>query len=318
MGRSLTKPNALALRAVRVAAPIFSTAACRGGRRANAVVLGETAAVLRRLRELDPDLVVLSEGVEEFGQRMNEAEEIARPGPFLTCYAEFAAAAACCVAGSTKLREGKRVYNAAVIIGPDGAILGVYRKTFLTRGELEEGLTPGDGAAVIATPAGRLGGAICFDLNFPSLLEQYARWRPDILIFPSMYHGGLMQSCWAYRCQSFFVSALPFLGGGILDPLGRAVALTDCYNDVACAVLNLDRVLVHLDFNRERFPDIHRKYGDAVRIDIPANLGCAMLTSDVPERTARDVAREFGLELLHDYLADCAAANQRQRRSARP
>jgi len=310
-------PTASMLRCIRLAAPLFRTSARRGERRAHAIVLDETAATLKRLRRRGLNLVVLSEGVEAFGQRLDQAESLKHPGPFLSCYAEFAAAEKCCVAGPVKLRERGRVYNAVAILGPDGRLLGAYRKNFLTRAELEQGLTPGDGPVMIETPIGRLGGAICFDLNFTSLLEQYARLRPDILVFPSMYHGGLMQACWAYRCQAHFVSALPFLGGGILDPLGRSVAQTDCYSPVAEAVVNLDRLLVHLDFNQEKFPAIRRRYGDNVQIVIPANLGCAMLASTVPGRTAADIVREFGLERLHDYFADSAAANRRARRARR-
>jgi predicted amidohydrolase len=220
------------------------------------------------------------------------------------------------VAGSIKLREHGRVYNALAFIGPDGRVLGTYSKTFLTRGEVEQGLTPGPGAVAVDTPVGRLGGAICFDLNFTELVEQNARLRPDIIAFASMYHGGLMQGYWAYQCRANFVSALPFIGGGILDPFGRPVALTDCYTKVVMADVNLDRVMAHLDFNQEKFLAIRKKYGRDVCIDIPANIGSALITSTVPDRTAAEIAAEFELELLDDYFASSIRDNRKSRVSS--
>ena len=120
-----------------------------------------------------------------------------------------------------------------------------------------------------------------------------------------------MQSAWAFECRSFFVSALPFIGGGILDPLGTPLSITDCYNKTARAQINLDSVVVHLDCNREKFIDIERKYGDKVRIQIPANIGPAIIYSNSKNRSAGDIVREFGLELLDDYFDRMRSANKK-------
>ena len=276
-------------------------------------VLRDTRESLDSLRGLGVDLVVTSEGIEALAQTVDQAEEPARPGPMLQTYMEFAAKEQCHVAGSVKLRVSGRVHNSVAFIGPDGKFLGAYHKTFLTRGEIEEGLTPGKGAVIVETAIGRLGGIICFDLNFNELRLQYAALKPDLLTFPSMYHGGLMQGLWAYSCRSFFVSALPFHGGGILGPLGEMLATTDCYNSVARARINLDRAVVHLDDNCEKFPEILRKYRDEVRIVIPPNLAPALLYSESEKRTAMDLVREFGLKLLDDYLSESVALNAHAR-----
>jgi len=218
------------------------------------------------------------------------------------------------VAGSAKLREGNNVYNSLAFIGPEGRVLGAYHKVNLTVGEIKEhGLRSGSHAAVVDTPVGRLGGAICFDLNFDEVRNEYRRLKPDILCFASNYHGGLMQAVWAYQCRAYFVSALPFFGAGILDPFGRPIKLTDCYSSVARATINLDRVMVHLDDNRARFPDIERKYRGEVVVDIPPDIGPALIFSLTEKRTAMDVVREFGLELIDDYFARSLAANAANR-----
>jgi hypothetical protein len=166
---------------------------------------------------------------------------------------------------------------------------------------------------VVDTAIGRLGGAICYDLNFEDIRKQYRALKPDILCFASMYHGGLMQVVWAYECRAFFVSALHFHGTGILDPYGRPVQLTDCYTSVARARVNLDRAMVHLDFNRVHFPAIEKKYRGHIVLDIPANVGSALIYSVSDKVSAMDVVREFKLELLDDYFARALKANAANR-----
>lgn len=300
-------------RFVKIASVQFSTEAGRDCPDARQVVLAETSRVLADLRGYGLDLAAFSEGVAAVGQRVEDAEEIESPGPFLRLYQEFAGSEQCHVAGSVKLSEGGRVYNSIAFVGPDGGILGAYHKVNLTVSEIETGLRSGCRGTAVDTAIGRLAGVICFDLNFEAIRMEYRDLRPDIVVFASMYHGGLMQQLWAYECRSFFVSALPFIGGGILNPFGRAVALTDCYSSVAMATVNLDRVIVHLDFNRDRFADIRRKYLDEVDIDIPPNIGSALISSHTDRRTARDIAEEFDLELLDDYLERSSEANRLNR-----
>ncbi|MBI4976694.1 MAG: carbon-nitrogen hydrolase family protein [Spirochaetes bacterium] len=295
------------------AAMLFSTRASRGAKDAGDIVLKETADALESMRGYGLDLIVLSEGVEAFGQTIDTAEDVTAPGPFLSLYLDFAAKEKCTVAGSVKIRENGCVHNSIAFVTPDGRIAGVYHKTFLTDGEITSGLTPGKGAVVADSPAGLLGGAVCFDLNFDMIRDGYRAKKPGIICFASMYHGGLMQKLWAYHCRSYFISALPFIGGGILDPFGRAVALSDCYTAHPSARINLDYVMVHLDFNRDTFPAIRKKYRDEVTIDIPADIGPALMFSNTEKRTAMDIVREYGLELLDDYLDRMIIANEKNR-----
>jgi hypothetical protein len=299
---------------VKVASVLFQTEAKKGHDDAKRIVLGETAQTLESLKGFGLDLVVFSEGVESYGQRVEDAEEIASPGPFLKLYMDYAVSQRCCVAGSVKLFDGGKVYNSIAFVGPDGTILGVYHKTNLTVWEIEPGVSSGSGAVVVDTPVGRLGGIVCFDLNFEDIRNEYRTLRPDIIVFPSMFHGGLLQQIWAYQCRAYFVSALPRIGGGILDPFGTPLALTHFCSSVATATINLDRVMVHLDFNKERFPDIRRKYADEVEICVPANVDRALIISRTQKRSAVDIVSEFGVEPIDEYFDRSTEANVRNRR----
>ena len=302
---------------VNVAAVQFTKEYLTGQPNVRSLILEDTAATLHKLRGFGLNLVVVSEAIAALAQTLAEAEEVDRPGALLSLYQEFAAAENCHVAGSVKLRDAAGAHNSIVFIGPAGQILGAYHKTFLTLSEIDEGLCPGHGAVVVDTAIGRLGGAICFDLNFDELRSQYVQLQPDIITFASMYHGGLTQSWWAYSCRAFVIAALPFHGGGVLDPFGQPVALTHCYTAEARARINLDRVLVHLDYNRDKFPAIERQYGSEVQIDTPPNIGAAMLTSRSEKRTAREIAQKFDLQLLDDYFQTAALRNTQARGTGR-
>jgi predicted amidohydrolase len=76
------------------------------------------------------------------------------------------------------------VYNSAVLIGPGGDILGVYRKTHLFPGEMQW-VTPGDSVTVVDTDLGRIGLSICFDGDFPELYRIQAVRGAEIVCRPS-------------------------------------------------------------------------------------------------------------------------------------
>jgi predicted amidohydrolase len=91
-------------------------------------------------------------------------------------------------------REDK-VHNTSVLIGPAGAIAGIYRKRNLFDVELpgqrileSETIAPGEDAApVIQTDLGQVGLTICFDLRFPALYRQLRRAGAEIVFVPSNF-----------------------------------------------------------------------------------------------------------------------------------
>ena len=64
------------------------------------------------------------------------------------------------------------VYNSAALLGPDGHLLGVYRKTHLFPTERQAAggwSTPGNDPVVVETPLANIGLSICYDGDFPEL-----------------------------------------------------------------------------------------------------------------------------------------------------
>src|SRR5918997_1921748 len=74
-------------------------------------------------------------------------------------------------------RDGASLYNAYLMLGPDG-LLHKHRKLMPTQHErLFHGIGAGDDLRVIDTPVGRVGGLICWENRMP-----LARW--------AVYRGG--------------------------------------------------------------------------------------------------------------------------------
>lgn len=90
-------------------------------------------------------------------------------------------------ASAVYIPTAPEVYNAALIFGPDGALLGRVEKVFLTKSEIATlDLTPGrlEDVRVIATDAGRLGVAISLDAFTPAYLRRLAEQRAEIVVQP--------------------------------------------------------------------------------------------------------------------------------------
>jgi len=186
--------------------------------------------------------------------------------------------------------------------------VGVYNKNHVVIEETtESGILCGREAPVFDCDFGRVAFAICFDLNFDELRLKYAKARPDLIVFSSMYHGGLMQAYWAYSCRAHFVGAISGLPCEIRDPQGDVIASSTNYFDFVVADVNLDCCLAHLDYNWSRLRAMKAKYGPKVTIKDPGFLGSVLITSEHETVTADEMVREFEIELLDDYMARALA-----------
>jgi predicted amidohydrolase len=85
--------------------------------------------------------------------------------------------------------DGKARYNAAVFIGPDGALIGKYHKQNLDEEILRN--TPGHVSSVHKTPFGKVGILICADRRESGIVRRFRENGADFLICPS---GGMFGS----------------------------------------------------------------------------------------------------------------------------
>jgi predicted amidohydrolase len=91
-------------------------------------------------------------------------------------------------------RGGDTIYNAAILVGPDG-LIGSYRKTHLPFLGVDRYVTPGDELKVFDTALGRIGLLICYDLRFPEVTRTLALHGADIVCLPTNFPMAARLQC---------------------------------------------------------------------------------------------------------------------------
>jgi predicted amidohydrolase len=151
------------------------------------------------------------------------------------------------IAGGFCEREGDRLYNSVLLVGPDG-LAGHYRKLHLFDRE-KTVFTPGDkGLRVWRLPFAQVGLCVCYDLRFVEVVRALALQGADLILVPTAWVGGfdrvdvdasgfigqvsgvlvqanLNQVFLACASQAGTVGGTRFLGSSlIVDPYGRLMA----------------------------------------------------------------------------------------------
>lgn len=266
-----------------------------------------------------PHLILVPEACDRYC--CHDREQVreyyrARGDQVRDAFAEAARRAGCHVAYAAYrgMRDGTH-RNSIQILAPTGDVLGVYDKNHPTTPELEHASLPGTEAPLFDLGFARVGCAICFDLNFEELRRHYAAARPDLILFASMFHGGLLQPWWAYSCRCHLVTAVAGLPSGVVSPVGERIASTTNYRPYVTAEVNLDCLPVHLDFHWEKLAALKARYGRRVSIHDPGLLGSVLVTSEDEDVSAEQMAEEFEMERLDDYFNRCRRWQDEARRS---
>lgn len=96
--------------------------------------------------------------------------------------------------------EGKSLYNAAMLVGPDGPV-GGYRKVHLPYLGIDRFLTRGDRPfSVFDTPIGKLGINICYDASFPEASRVLKLLGAELIVLPTNWPPA------AWRTPQFIVN----------------------------------------------------------------------------------------------------------------
>lgn len=258
----------------------------------------------------DPDLIVLPEAADRpspatFGGPDRQIEYGLHRGTRVRDHlAGLARAHGTNIAYSAQRFDGDRPVNLTEFLGRDGAVVGGYAKNHLTMDEADEtGLTYVDEIGVIDLDFGRVGTAICFDLNFDELRQQYRGHGVELVVFSSEYHGGLMQGYWAYSLRSWLAAAIrPPAPSAIVSPLGETVAESTNYFPQVTSRINLDYALAHLDGHWDKLAAMKARHREGVRIHDPGRLGSVLITAESPDLRIEGLLEEFEIEQLDDYL----------------
>lgn len=263
--------------------------------------LSEACRMLRRAAAEGADLAVLPEVcvVQNHPKWVEGAEPL--DGEVVTTLADEARSLGIGVVVGHPTIEGEKLYNSVILLDRDGRIVGVYHKTHPTIWELEDGITPGDGPLVLDTEFGRLGFAICYDLNFAELRLGYRDLAPDLILFASAFRGGLQTRWWAYETRSHLASSVIDVQSVIVNPLGRTLLATDAWTRLATITLNLDCEVVHYDYANITLAEVCARHGKDFDFEWSEPEGVFLVTSK-GDQSARSLVESAGWERVEDYF----------------
>jgi len=199
-------------------------------------------------------------------------------------------------------REGDQAYNSAVLIDRQGQIAGVYHKIHPTIGEIESGIMPGNSTPVFETDFGTIGMAICYDLNFRDIMTGLKKNGAEIIFFCSAYRGGLQVRAWAFELGCYIVSAIWTDLGQIVDLTGRQLVESYFAQPVIVHEINLNRRLLHMDYNWEKMDEMLEKYGSELTFDYVSPEACYAIGCERAGLDIEQVIDEFGLERREEYF----------------
>ncbi len=207
----------------------------------------------------------------------NTAFDLAEPmpdGPTVKALSAAAKQHGIVLIGGSLFEKGSdgKFYNTAPVFGPDGGLIGMYRKTHIPEDILyheQHYFTPGDtGVRVFETPLGKIAVLICYDQWFPEAARIAALQGAEMIFYPTAIGviddqveeniTGDWQGMWTnaqlghaavnniYVCPINRVGkegAITFWGGSfIADPSSKILAKGGNKEEIVMADCDLSRV----------------------------------------------------------------------------
>jgi predicted amidohydrolase len=222
-------------------------------------------------------LVALPENFAFMGreeERIATAEAV--DGPTISALRERARARGVFVlAGSIaeRVEDPRKTANTSVLVDDRGEIAAVYRKIHLFDVAIPDGaryaesqtVEPGATTVVAATPLGRLGLSVCYDLRFPELYRRLADEGAELIFVPAAFTLYTGKDHWEVLLRARAVENLAYVvapaqwgrhsanrvtygNAMIVDPWGTVLAR--CGDGVGVCVA---------PFRRERIAQVRRE-----------------------------------------------------------
>jgi predicted amidohydrolase len=167
-------------------------------------------------------------------------------------------------------------YNTSILFGPDGHMVGSYRKIHLFRSiEEDRYFSPGTHLELMELPWGKTGLATCYDLRFPEIFRQYALAGARMILLPAEWperrldHWRTLIRARAIENQLFIVAVNatgyfltePYAGhSAVINPWGEAVieaGVEECLLTVEIDLGQIEKVRERIPVFKDRHPEAY-------------------------------------------------------------
>lgn len=194
------------------------------------------------------DLVVLGETVPSANVKA-KPEEIAElvPGPSTTFFGDLAKKHHLHLVFSLYERKAHLIYNTAVLLGPEGQLIGKYHKVSLPPGEAAKGISPGKEYPVFDTAFGKVGMMVCYDGFFPEVARELTKNGAEVIAWPVWGCNPLLAQARACENYVYLVSSTfmkndsGWMISAVFDHGGQPIATAKEWGTVAVAEVTLNQ-----------------------------------------------------------------------------
>ena len=257
--------------------------------------LDRAERLVARAAATGADLVALPEKWNAIGstEELHAAAESVEGGESVEAMARWAHTHGITLVGGsiTERREGReKLSNTSLVFGPDGELLGLYRKIHLFDVEVgghvyreSEAEEPGAEPVVVQGEGWPVGLTVCYDVRFPELYRILALEGAQLVTVPAHFTTPTGKDHWHVLLRAraienqYYVAApgqvgetrpgKPSYGRSlIVDPWGTVLAQAPDEETVISA--ELDRAW--LDEMRRRLPSLSQRRPEAYRWPTPA------------------------------------------------
>lgn len=265
-------------------------------------------SILQTAASYKPDLVLLPETFKTAGMSSEKAclEAEYMEGETVSILCEYAKKGNYNLIAGMLIKENKKIYNKAIIIGRDGKIIGAYSKNFPTEGEIIVGISPSDKYQTFSLDFAKIGVGICFDINWENIWEFYNKEGAEIFAWISAYEGGSTIRNVAVKYKKPFVSSVMPYFARVIEIDGSDIVSTSRWNRIAVCEMNLDRKIFHTDLQMNKIDDMQKKYADKITLKVLHEEHLFIVENNMNDRTIDDIVKEFELISYDDYIARCA------------